>query len=191
MKRLKILIVVMLIFLIFLIGYHRWQSEETTKVWVTFPTAWAEFISTWDTVEKVEETVIYTWEDTENKLIEKVNELVGDESISRAIVQECVKQTEDYKLCIKNIIWVSNAESGMFKQGMKPSNNGFWLMKNWTKMKFSSVEEWIQYRVSLYVKNWWAKRATWAAWLKWNYCTSECSHWTKNYNSAIKKLSLD
>lgn len=191
MKRLKILIAVMLTLLVFILGYHRWQSEETTTIWV--PSVWAIDLSTWDVVEdiKEEETIIYTREDTENELIAKVNELVGDENISRAIVQECVKQTDDYKLCIKNVIWVSNAESGMFKKSMKPSNNGFGLMKNWIKMRFSSVEEWIQYRVSLYVKNWWAKRTTWDSRISGRYCTSECKYWTKNYNNAIKNLELD
>lgn len=194
-KRLKILIIVMVIFLVFLLGYYRWQWEGTTKVWVSFPSAWAVNLLTWNvetwSAITTSEDVIYTREDTENELINEVNSLVGNESISRAVVQECVKQTKDYKLCIKNVIWVAAAESSIFKKGMSPSNNGFWWMYKWKKRAFSSVEESIRLRVEMYVRNGREKRTTWAAWLKWKYCTSSCSYRVRNYTSAVNKLSLD
>lgn len=192
-KWLKILIVVMVTVLVFMLGYFRGQWEETTKVW--FPTAGAVEISTWSvdtwSVAATGDWVIYTREDTEKEIIEKVNSLVGNESISTAIVKECANQTEDYKLCIKNIIWVSNAESSIFQKGMNPSNNGFWRMYKGKKRKFSSVEESIHLRVQMYVKNGREKRTTWDSRISGKYCTSQCTHWVKNYNSAIKKLSLD
>lgn len=203
MKRLKILIVIMIIFLVFLLGYYRGQWEETTTVWVSFPAAWAANISTWDVkdftwassntwvVVDTGETIIYTRADTEKELINNVNKLVGNESISRAIVQECVNQTKDYKLCIKNVIWVSNAESSIFKKGMKPSNNGFGWMYKWKKRRFSSVEESIHLRVAMYVRNGREKRTTGQARISGKYCTSACTWRIRNYNSAIKKLNLD
>jgi hypothetical protein len=60
---------------------------------------------------------------TEQKLVEKVNSLIGDYNISYAIIHECSTQTSDYKLCVQNVLGVANAESSMFKAGMKPSNN--------------------------------------------------------------------
>ncbi|MBO7691731.1 MAG: hypothetical protein J6T10_03755 [Methanobrevibacter sp.] len=66
---------------------------------------------------------MYTREDTEKEMAEKLNSLIGDYNISYTIVHECSIQTSDYKLCIKNVLGVANAESGMFKAGMKPSNN--------------------------------------------------------------------
>ena len=185
-KRLKVLIAVMVTILVFIFGFNVWHGEEIIEQ-VSVPEK--EEVLTWATT--VEETIIYTWEMTEQRLVEQVNSLVGNESISYAIVHECATQTDDYEQCIKNIIWVSNAESGMFKRGMYPSNNWFGWMQNWKKKKFSSVEESIKQWVAMYVRNGRGKRVTWKDWLKWNYCTSECSHWVKNYNSAIKKLELD
>lgn len=189
-KRLKILIIVMSIILIFMLGFNLWHGEDIITEQDIQPTTGA--LSVWaTTVDNVEETIIYTREMTEKRLAEKVNSLVGNESISYAIVHECATQTDDYMQCIKNIIWVSNAESGIFKQAMYPSNNWFWWMQNWKKKKFSSVEESIKEWVAMYVRNGREKRVTWKDWLRGNYCASECSHWVKNYNSAIKKLELD
>ena len=82
-------------------------------------------VKTLDVETGAVETVIYTWEDTEKEIAEKLNSLIGDYSISYTIVHECSVQTSDYKQCIKNVLGVANAESSMFKKGMKPSNNGF------------------------------------------------------------------
>lgn len=186
-KRLKILIIVMVTILVFIFWFNLWHGEDLIIEQAT--TLNTGDVLTWATT--VEETIIYTREMTEQKLVEKVNSLVGNESISYAIVHECATQTDDYMQCIKNVIWVSNAESGMFKQAMYPSNNGFWWMYNWKKKKFSSVEESIKEWVAMYVRNGRETRVTWNDWLRGKYCASECSHWVKNYNSAIKKLELD
>lgn len=187
MKRLKILLTVMIIFLAFLLWYS-WHWEDLEALRVTTPLE-APAVETWATT--VEETIIYTREMTEQKLAEKVNSLIGDYNISYTIVHECAVQTDDYKLCIKNVLWVANAESSMFKKWMYPSNNGFGWMYKWQKRKFSSVEEAIKEWISLYVKNGWNKRASWKDWLRGNYCSSECTHWVKNYNYAVNKLELD
>ena len=189
-KRLKILIVVMIILIVFIMGYNKghWEDLATEFEALAVVETWA---TTVEIIPTEEELVIYTREMTEAKLADKVDNLIGDYNISYTIVHECASQTEDYELCIKNVLWVANAESGMFKKWMYPSNNWFGWMYNWKKKKFSSIEESIKQWIAMYVKNGRAKRATWKDWLKWNYCTSECSHWVENYNSAIKKLELD
>lgn len=182
MTKLKLLIVALVVWIIFVLWAPTWH-------WETTESQDSVEISTWDIVE---EQIIYTFEMTKDYLKERVDALVGDYNISSAIVEECTTQVpDDYKKCIKDLIWVSNAESTIFTKWMYPSNNGFWLMYNGHKRKFSSIEESIKVWVSLYVKNNWVDRATAKDWLKWNYCTSECSHRTRNFNNAVKKLELD
>lgn len=82
-------------------------------------------ITTAVTTGAVEEQVIYTWEDTEKKLAEQVDRLVGNYDISFTIVHECSLKVKNYKKCIQDVVGVSNAESSIFKKGMYPSNNGF------------------------------------------------------------------
>ena len=198
MKRLKILIAVMIILIVFILWYNQWHSEDiildfhpaTVESWDVVVSTWA--VLTWATEE---ETIIYTREQTEARIVAEVNKKIGNESISQTVVHECVTKTDDYKLCIKNLLGVANAESSLFKKGMYPSNNWFGLMqktsKGYIKRKFSSVEEWIRYWVDLYVKKWRGKRKTWADWLNWNYCTSSCSGRTRAYNAASKWLELE
>ena len=52
-----------------------------------------------NTQEQIQETLDY-----EANLIITVDKLVGDESISEAIVSSCIEYTEDEILCIKNVI---------------------------------------------------------------------------------------
>ena len=52
-----------------------------------------------NTQEQIQETLDY-----KANLIITVNKLVGDESISEAIVSSCIEYTEDEILCIKNVI---------------------------------------------------------------------------------------
>lgn len=174
MTKLKILLAILIILTVFLLGYWKGQAGEEHFVEPIV-------INTGSVNELTEQEVLY----------EKVNSVVGDESISKAIVDECMWQTEDYKLCIKNVIWVASSESSVFKKGMYPSNNWFWWMYKWKKRKFNSVEESIRLRVEMYVRNGWAKRTTGQSWISWRYCASACTHWVGNYNSAIKKLGLD
>lgn len=182
MTKLKLLIVALVVGVVFILWVPAWH-------WETTESQDNVEVSTWDIVE---EQIIYTFEMTKDYLKERVDALVGDYNISSAIVEECTTQVpDDYKKCIKDLIWVSNAESTIFKNWMYPSNNGFWLMYKGHKRRFTSVEESIKVWVSLYVKNNWVDRATAKDWLRWNYCTSECSHRTKNFNRAVNKLELD
>lgn len=185
-KRLKILIAVMSIILIFMLGFNAWHGEDIITEMQVKPVIETGSVASWDVKEI--ETVIYTWEDTKKNIAEKLSTLIGDYNISYAIIHECSTQTDDYKLCVKNLLGVANAESSMFKKWMEPSNNWFGWLYKWKKRKFSSVEESIKEWVAMYVRNNWGKRVTWDARLKGNYCTSSCSNWVKAYNSAAKKI---
>lgn len=189
-KRLKVLITVMVLILVFMLGFNAWHWEDIITEVQALPAVETGSVATWEvnTWNVILTWEIYTWEDTEKEIAEKLNSLIGDYNISYAVVHECSIQTDDYKLCIKNVLWVANAESSMFKAGMKPSNNGFWRMYKGKKRKFSSVEESIKLWVAMYVKNGWANRTTWKARLNWKYCTSSCSNWTSAYNSAVRKI---
>ena len=188
-KRLKVLIAVMTIILVFMLGFNAWHGENVVTEMQVQPVVETGSVASWEVNEvKEEETIIYTWEDTEKEIAEKLNSLIGDYNISYTIVHECSLQTKDYKLCIKNVLWVANAESSMFKKWMYPSNNGFGWMYKGKKRKFSSVEESIKQWVAMYVRNGWANRTTWKARLNWKYCTSSCSNWVSAYNSAVKKV---
>lgn len=189
-KRLKVLIAVMVVILVFMLGFNAWHWEDVITEVQALPAVETGSVATWEvnTWNVILTWEIYTWEDTEKEIAEKLNSLIGDYNISYAVVHECSIQTDNYKLCIKNVLWVANAESSMFKAGMKPSNNGFWRMYKGKKRKFSSVEESIKLWVAMYVKNGWANRTTWKARLNWKYCTSSCSNWTSAYNSAVRKI---
>lgn len=195
-KRLKVLIAVMALILVFMLGFNAWHWEDVITEVQALPVVETGSVATWEvnTWNVILTWEIYSWEDTKVELANKVNALIGDYSISYAIVNECTTQVYDsYKHCIWAVLWVANAESSLFKKGMKPSNNPFGLMYKWKKRKFSSVEESIQVWVSLYKKNNRAKRTTWASWLKGSsaYCQSACTNWAKAYNQAIAKLELD
>lgn len=195
-KRLKVLISVLACILIFMLGFNAWHGEDIVTELQVQPvvetgatTSWA--VNSWNVILTEE---IYTWEDVKVELANKVNVLIGNYNISYAVVNECTTQAYDsYKHCIGAVLWVANAESSLFKNGMKPSNNPFGLMYKWKKRRFSSVEESIKVWVSLYKKNNRARRTTWADWLKGSsaYCQSACTNWAKAYNQAIARLELD
>lgn len=189
-KRLKILIAVMVIIMVFMLWFNAWHGEDIVTEMQVEPVVDTGSVASWEvnSWNVILTWEIYTWEDTEKEIAEKLNSLIGDYNISYAIIHECSTQTDDYKLCVKNILGVSNAESSMFKAGMKPTNNGFWRMYKWKKRKFSSVEESIKEWVAMYVRNNWGKRVTWKDRLAWKYCTSSCSGWVGAYNSAVRKI---
>lgn len=58
-----------------------------------------EEITLKNTQEQIQEKLDY-----KANLIITVDKLVGDESISEAIVSSCIEYTEDKILCIKNVI---------------------------------------------------------------------------------------
>ena len=48
-------------------------------------------------------------------IVEKVDNLLGDYISSEIIVDNCMEKTENYILCIKNVVGVANAETSLFK----------------------------------------------------------------------------
>lgn len=190
-KRLKLLITLFVIFIVCLFWYWVGYSEDILTTRFT-PMCFAS--TSWETINAT--GFLNSWEltardYTKNKLVAQVDKLVGNYSISYAIVHECTEQVpEYYSQCIKSVVWVANSESSLFTKWMNPSNNWFGLMYRGRKMKFSSVESSIQYWVSLYKKNWWYKRTTWDKRVG-TYCMSACTYWASIYNSAVSKLDLD
>ena len=96
-KRLKILIAVMVILLVFIFGYNQGHTEDVIIEMQEIKSVQLE-------TPNVEEEIIYTREMTEQKLAEKVNELIGDYDISYTIVRECASKVEDYKKCIQDVV---------------------------------------------------------------------------------------
>lgn len=186
MKRLKIILLIAIIIL----GLFLWWNYADEG---TVPTPQAEEqieITTGNKHTANPQEDYQRFLEEEMALQNKVYALVGDSNISATIVSACSEITDDKVLCIKNLLWVSNAESWMFKAWMTPTNNGFWFMQKGKKKKFSSVEESIIFRVERYQKKGRRKRTTWADWLKGKYCTSACTHRIGNYDAAIRKLGL-
>lgn len=185
MKHLKLILIVLAVMVL------SWFNSNTVDGQTNISTS----ETTGKVIQQITKPEIKEVSAEKAQLIERVDILVENVSVSTAIVEACMKHTEDYKLCIKNIIWVSNAESGIFKKAMHPSNNWFGIMEGtrrwYEKKRFSSVEDSIYYWVNRYVTNEWYKRTTWQAWLNWKYCTSWCEHRIKLYNDGIRKLNID
>ena len=167
MKRIKIILLILFISVLML-----WNRDD----------AYEE-----ESIEVEQESITWAIEDG---LIEKLDNLLGDYITSEIIVDNCFSKVEDYTWCIKNVIGVANAESSLFKK-VSRTNNPFGLMKGGRLQKFASKYDAIIYRIDLYQSNWWYKRTTWADWLRWNYCASDCTYWVNNYNDWIAKLGLD
>lgn len=126
-----------------------------------------------------------TWFIYPEESIRKVSDALGGKwTLAEAIVIWCQNHSEDFNLCVKNVFWIANAESSLFKR-VSSSNNAFWWMYNWTLKRFTSIEEWIVQRIKLYEKNNREVRTTGADWLRGHYCTSECLYWTSNYEYWI------
>ena len=127
-----------------------------------------------------------TWFIYPEESIRKVSDALGGKwTLAEAIVIWCQNHSEDYNLCVKNVFWIANAESSLFKR-VSSSNNAFWWMYNWALKRFTSIEEWIVQRIKLYEKNNRQVRGlSWQRRLSWNYCSSECTYWTRNYEYWI------
>ena len=188
-----------------MLGFNVWHGEDSIMEMQVKPLvnsgavlSWNIDVNSWAVlswnIDVNSWATISTWveidirEATERELADKINSLVGDYNISYTIVHECSEQTADYKLCIKNVLWVANAESSMFKKWMKPTNNWFWWLYKGKKKRFSSVQESIKQWVSMYVRNGRWRRVTWQDWLNWKYCTSACTNWVSAYSSAVRKV---
>lgn len=172
MKRIKFVALVVIFIVIML-----WNRDNAYDEVTIIP----------EVVEENTNVLEQWWRDM---IVEKVDNLLDDYITSEIIVDNCMSKTENYILCIKNVIGVANAETSLFKK-MSRSNNPFGLMKGWRLQKFASKYDAIEYRIDLYQSKWWYKRTTWADWLRWNYCASDCSYRIGNYNAAINKLSFN
>lgn len=137
----------------------------------------------------VQPEVIESFDETQ-ALVDQVSLLVPTVFIAEAVVESCIEYTEDVNLCIKNVLGVANAESGMFRKSMTPTNNWFWFMERGKKKRFDSIEESISFWVKRYQDKERYKRTDWASWLKGKYCASACTYRIGNYNDAIRKLWL-
>lgn len=104
MKRIKIIIFILLILIFFI--YNKDNAYDET---ITIP------------VEKQVYNLESQWRDM---VVEKVDNLLGDYITSEIIVDNCMLKTENYILCIKNVVGVANAESSLFKR-VSSSNNPF------------------------------------------------------------------
>lgn len=186
MKRIKVILALLATLLILFFGWNYAEERE-----VSLPQAEEQIeIITGNTIEQNPKDDYQHFLEEQMILQNKVYALVGDRNISETIVSACSEMTEDKILCIKNLLWVSNAESWMFKAWMKPTNNGFWFMSQGKKKRFTSVEESIIFRVDRYQRKGRWKRTTWADWLKGKYCASACTNRIGNYNTAVSKLGL-
>lgn len=140
-------------------------------------------------IPEVEEETASLEEQWSDMIVEKVDNLLQDYITSEIIVDNCMEKTENYILCIKNVVWVATAESSLFKR-VSRSNNPFGLMKGWRLQKFASKYDAIIYRIELYSSKR-TNRTKWEDRILGRYCTSECDYWVSNYNDWINKLSFN
>lgn len=140
-------------------------------------------------IPEVEEETVSLEEQWRDMIVEKVDNLLQDYITSEIIVDNCMEKTENYILCIKNVVWVATAESSLFKR-VSRSNNPFGLMKGWRLQKFASKYDAIIYRIELYSSKR-TNRTKWEDRILGRYCTSECDYWVSNYNDWINKLSFN
>lgn len=140
-------------------------------------------------IPEVEEETVSLEEQWRDMIVEKVDNLLQDYITSEIIVDNCMEKTENYILCIKNVVWVATAESSLFKR-VSRSNNPFGLMKGWRLQKFASKYDAIIYRIELYSSKR-TNRTKWEDRILGRYCTSECDYWVSNYNDWIAKLKFN
>lgn len=169
MKRIRVIIVILLFILLMM--FNRDNAHDEVII----------------TLEEPKYSLETQWRDM---IVWKVDNLLGDYIASEIIVDNCMATQENYILCIKNVVWVANAESTLFKRVSK-SNNPFWLMKNGKLQKFDSIYDAIEYRITLYTTNNWHTRTSWADWIAWKYCASEYTYRVQNYNDWISKLKFN
>ena len=156
-----------------------WESKNTTKEWTKLVlgqvSAWYDGETEY---ERVRNQIIKLWVSYE---------------IAEHITREAYANTNNPKQFVKNIIWVSQAESSIFKKCSK--NNCFGIMQrlsdwSYTLRSYDTIQESISLWRELYVRNNWWVRLTWQDWIDWHYCTSSCLYWIGNYNDAISKLNI-
>lgn len=111
------------------------------------------------------------------------------ESVIDVIINKCYEITDNGKKCVEDIIWVSNAESSIFKRGK--NNNYLWVMKcqngSCSVRPYSSLEQAVEHRIELYQKNNWYK-FTHNSGRVGRYCASACTNRYKAFDKWVKEL---
>lgn len=136
----------------------------------------------------------YEWETEYERVVNRLENTINDASLSEHIAWECYAHTDNPKLCVKNMVWVSNSEWTLFRN-CSTGNNCFGVMQrqsDWSyKLRvYANKKESISAWIELYNKLGWYKRTTAQARLDGNYCTSSCSYWIGNYNKAVEQLGI-
>lgn len=173
---------------------NRTRSTYTLFSAVAKPIAKKPTVSTTKTVSLWQVSAGYEWETEYERVINRIKVTINDPELADHIAWECYSKTKDPKLCVRNMIGVSNSETTMFRS-CSSGNNCFGVMQrqsDWSyqlrnyESKKASITAWVE----LYVRLWRDKRTTAQARLDGNYCTSSCSFWIGNYNRAVEKLAI-
>lgn len=130
----------------------------------------------------------YEWETTYERVRNQIIKLGVSYEIAEHITWEAYTNTEDPKQFVRAIIWVSNAEWGIFDHWMY--NNYLWVMLNGSLRHYKTVQAWITHWRELYNKNKWYLNTDWQDWLDRHYCVGGCSSWIWNYNAGIYLLNI-
>jgi hypothetical protein len=183
----------------------KWNSTTTGKAtWTVVlnkqPNLVKKTTTTWNKVvyKKPTQPVLgvsawYKWESTYERVRNQLIKLWLTYDVAEHITWEAYTNTQDPKLFVKSIVWVSMAEWWVFKRWLY--NNYLWVMSRKSDWTYSLRRyETIQLAISdwreMYNRNKWYVRTTWQARLNWNYCASACLSWVSNYNAGITLLNI-
>ena len=170
----------------------RRSSTNTLFSQVAKPTVKPTKVTPTKTVWIQQVSAGYEWETEYERVINRRKATINDPELADHIAWECYANTKDPKLCVKNMIWVSNSETTMFRSCSR-GNNCFGVMQrqsDWSyklrtyESKKASISAWVE----LYNRLGWYNRTTAQARLDGNYCTSVCATRIQNYNYAVLLL---
>lgn len=152
-------------------------SEETNKT----DEGWAKPLLGWVSAGYDGET---EYERVRNQLIKLW--LTYDQA--ETIVWEWYANTSWGKQFVRNIVWVSNSEGGIFEHGLY--NNYLGVMYKGSLRHYATFALAIEHWRQLYNKNKWYLNTEWQDWLDRHYCVGDCSYWVQNYNAGIRLLGI-
>jgi len=152
-----------------------WEIENTTQEWTKPILIWA--VSAWydgeTEYERVRNQLIKLWLTYEQ---------------AESIVWEWYANTSWGKQFVKAIVWVSNAEWGIFQHWLY--NNYLGVMLNGSLRHYDTFALAIEHWRILYNRNKWYLRLNAQQWLNGNYCVGYCYYWVTNYNAGIDMLGI-
>lgn len=156
-----------------------WEDKTTVKEWTKPLLVW-------------QVNAYYEWETTYERVRNQIIKLWVSYEIAEHITWEAYANTEDPKLFIKNIIWVSNAEWWIFKHWLHNNYLGVMACSNLEchLRHYETVQASITNWRELYNKNKWYVRTTAQRWLDGKYCASDCTHRVQNYNEWVYLLNI-